>query len=163
MSIYAQETSVSVEKTRAEIEATLARYGAVKFAYMTAETSAVIMFVAHGKGVRFQLPLPPRDDIHFTIREFRRMGKLVSKQPRTPDEAYRAWEQACRSLWRSLFLCVKAKLEAVNAGITSFEAEFLAHIITPNGRTLGENVIPQLEEMTRAGRMPQLMLEAPQP
>lgn len=75
------------------------------------------------------------------------------------EEAYREWEQACRSRWRSLCLCIKAKLEAVEAGITSFEKEFLAHIVLPSGQTMGEYAIPHLEEMVTNGRMPQLMLE----
>ncbi len=156
---YAENTSVSVEKTRAEIEATLSRYGATRFAYMTADTHAMIGFVAHGKGVRFILPLPSRDDPRFTVREFRRMGVLVKKCPRKPEDAYKAWEQACRSLWRSLFLCTKAKLEAVSAGITTFEAEFLAHFVLPTGQTVGERMIPQIEEMRRTNEMPKLLLE----
>lgn len=44
MSGYAQDTSVSVERSRAEIETILAKYGAKAFAYMTSETHAVIGF-----------------------------------------------------------------------------------------------------------------------
>lgn len=36
---YAKDTSVSVEKSRAEIETTLARYGAESFAYATKQMS----------------------------------------------------------------------------------------------------------------------------
>lgn len=158
MSIYAQDTSVSVEKSRAEIEAILARYGATRFAYMTGDTQAVIGFQAGGKFVKFTLPLPNANADQFRIQKFYRMGRLISSKPRDPDSLRKAWEQACRSKWRSLALCIKAKLEAVAAGITTFEAEFLAHFVVPGGGTLGERIIPQLDEMSKSGRMPQMML-----
>lgn len=148
---YATTTEVSVEKTRAEIERILQRYGANRFAYMCDERTAVICFQAKGKMVKFLLPLPDRND-----PSFRRTPG--GRKFRSPDEIYRAWEQSCRSKWRSLFLCVKAKLEAVASGITTFEAEFLAHFVLPNGQTFAEHAIPQLEEASKSGRMPQLLL-----
>lgn len=75
---------------------------------------------------------------------------------RHPDDAYRAWEQACRSRYRALNLCIKAKLEAVEQGITTFEAEFLAHFVMPNNQTLGEAIIPQLEDACVRGKLPAL-------
>lgn len=149
--IYAQDTSVSVEKSRAEVERTLQRYGATKFMYGCDTAKAVICFEAKGKMVKFELPLPDRNDPKFRVTPHRR-------HRRTDEETYLAWEQACRTRWRALALCVKAKLEAVASGITSFESEFLAHFVMPNGQTLGEVAIPQLEEATKAGRMPQLLL-----
>jgi hypothetical protein len=53
---------------------------------------------------------------------------------------------------------VKAKLEAVESGITTFEAEFLAHFGVPGGGTFGEWAIPQLEKASRTGKMPTLAL-----
>jgi hypothetical protein len=44
---YASNTSVSVEKSRGEIEATLRRYGCVDFAYRTSARSAQIAFQLH--------------------------------------------------------------------------------------------------------------------
>lgn len=41
---YAQNTEVSVEKSRAEIERTLQRYGATKFMYGSDTNRAVIAF-----------------------------------------------------------------------------------------------------------------------
>jgi hypothetical protein len=136
---FATDTTVSVEKSRSEIERILARYGASSFAYMTNETSAVICFVAKGKMVKFLLPLPDRSDKRFWFTPTRR-------NRRSEQEAYREWVQACRSKWRALCLCVKAKFEAVESGITTFEAEFLAHSVIPGGGSFGEWAIPQLEE-----------------
>jgi hypothetical protein len=148
---YAQDTVVSVEKSRAEIERILQRYGATKFMYGCDTAKAVICFEAKAKMVKFELPLPDRSDRRFKYTEHRR-------RVRTDDEAYKAWEQACRTRWRALALCVKAKLEAVSSGITTFESEFLAHFVMPNGKTLGEVAIPQLEAAVLNGQMPQLLI-----
>jgi hypothetical protein len=39
-------------------------------------------------------------------------------------------EAATRQRWRALVLVIKAKLEAVEAGISTLESEFLANIVT---------------------------------
>jgi len=62
-----------------------------------------------------------------------------------------AAEQACRQKWRALSLVVKAKLEAVESGITTFEDEFLAHIVLPNGQTVGEQALPRVREAYATG------------
>lgn len=157
--IYAADTSTSVEKTRAELETVIRKYGADAFGYAMDGTKAMIQFKAHGKFVRFNLPLPARTEKRFT-HELRRPWV-----PRAESAQFAQWEQACRSVWRALFLCVKAKLVAVEAKITTFEEEFMAHIVLPNQRTAGEEILPQIEEAYRSGQMPAftLALPAPQP
>lgn len=151
---YAQETTVSVEKSRAEIETILTRYGATSFAYMIEDKHAIIGFKANGKFVKFVLPLPDRQDKKFWSRDRCYRGSYQN----TPEEAAKKWEQACRSLWRSLCLCIKAKMEACAAGITSFEKEFLAHIVLPGGETLAERILPEVEQIYKTGVTPRLML-----
>lgn len=159
MTTYAQDTSVSVERSRAEIESTLAKYGANKFGYMTDETSAMIGFVMNDKAIKFVLPLPNPNGEEFTVITRMWGGRPTGKTAtRRPEDARRLWEQACRSRWRSLNLCIKAKLEAVAAGITTFETEFLAHIVTPGGKTIGQRLLPQLDGMQRDGKWPALQL-----
>ena len=51
----------------------------------------------------------------------------------------------------------KAKLEAVETGITEFEDEFLAHIVLPNGQTMGEFAKPQIAHAYDTGDMPPLL------
>jgi hypothetical protein len=55
-------------------------------------------------------------------------------------------------------LVIKAKLEAVETGITSFESEFLAHILLPDGSTFGQWAAPELERVYLSGKMPQKLL-----
>lgn len=155
---YAADTSTSVEKTRAELESTLQRFGADAFGYMTEGSNAMIQFRVKGKYVRFILPLPGRDEKRFT--DTTRYDRPVKRKP---EQALKEWEQACRSAWRALFLAVKAKLVAVETQIASFEAEFLAYVVLPNGRTAGEEMIPLIEESYRTGQMPAFTLALPAP
>lgn len=154
---YASQTSVSVEKSRAEIESVLARYGAERFAYATEPGRACVGFEIKDIGdtllaVRMTLPLPAKSERRFTHRTV--YGKLTENPP---EMVNKLWEQACRSSWRSLCLVIKAKLEACAAGISTVEREFLADIVTPDGRTIGEIVRPQLAA-TSNGVQPRLLL-----
>uniref|UniRef100_A0A6M3L2P3 Uncharacterized protein n=1 Tax=viral metagenome TaxID=1070528 RepID=A0A6M3L2P3_9ZZZZ len=158
MSRYAQNTSVPVERSRAEIESILQRYGASQFVSgwsMEGEPKATIQFRLGTRVIRFLLPLPDPKSEEFTRTPARR-------NRRSPAEAQAAWEQACRQRWRALALAIKAKLEAVEAGISEFESEFLAHIVDPKiGRTVGEVIRPQLaasyEALGRDKRQPLLL------
>lgn len=152
---YAEDTSVSVEKTRAELETVLRKHGADAFGYATDSGRASIQFRFKGKYVRFLLLLPNPEDKKFT-RHAR-----YDWQKRTPEAALKLWEQACRAAWRALFLAVKAKLVAVEAGISTFEEEFLARIILPDGSTVGDRALPAVEEAYRTGEMPTFTLALP--
>jgi hypothetical protein len=152
---YAAATIVSAEKSRMEIETTLRKYKASHFGYATGPTGARVMFVIEDRHIRFDLPLPDRNS-----REFVRTP--VRDTFRSPEACEAAWEQACRQRWRALALVIKAKLEAVDTGITTVEDEFLAHTVLPDGTTMGEWSKPQIDEAYRVGHMPQnLMLEGP--
>ena len=57
-----------------------------------------------------------------------------------------SYDQACRQRWRALLLVIKAKLEAVTAGISTIETEFLANIVLPdNTICVGEWMLPQID------------------
>lgn len=152
---YAADTSVSVESSRMEIERILKRYKADAFAYSTERSAAMIGFRLSGRYVRFQITLPDPNQHEFTHH---------SRGLRTADAAEKAWEQACRQVWRALALVIKAKLEAVAAGITTVEDEFLAHTVLPDGSTFGDWAKPQIEKAYAIGAMPtSLLLAAPNP
>lgn len=150
---YASGTEVGADRSRAEIERTLSRYGASQFMYGWDEHRAVLGFVADGRQVRFVLPLPDRDD-----REFHR---TPTGRPRAKTSAAAAYEQAVRQRWRALALVIKAKLEAVETGIVAFEQEFLAHLVLPDGSTVGDAVAPRLAEAYDSGTTPALLPHYP--
>lgn len=147
---YAAQTAVSSASSRDEIERTLTRYGASQFMYGWAETGAVIAFVAKGMQIRFTLTMPDRNADEFIFTPSKKLR-------RSPDEASKAYEQAVRARWRALALVIKAKLEATESGISVFEEEFLAHIVLPDGHTVGEQAIPAVQQMYEVGGMRPLL------
>ena len=123
MTRYAKQTTVPVSRTKDEIERTLTRYGAVAFVSGWNENGeAMIGFKMQDRSVRFIMPSQPE-------------SVLVSERQRAQEE---------RSSWRALLLLVKAKLEAVDAGFTVFEEEFLPHIVTDTGETVYERLREQI-------------------
>ncbi len=154
---YAEGTTVSVERSRAEIERLLVQKGAGQFmsAFDTEKGAAIIGWTMGGRMVRLAVPLPRPDQPEFTQRMYRGRPQPYSK---VPAETQRArWEQACRSRWRGILLIIKAKLEAIEAGLSTVEREFLADTVMANGETVGAWLRPQLETMYSSGRMPALL------
>lgn len=125
MTRYAEGTEVSSERTRAEIERTLTRYGAQSFVY------------GWDRQFKFMLPLPDKQADEFALTPSGRYQRTASAQ-------MEAWERAVRQRWRALALVIKAKLEAVESGITTLEDEFLAHIVLPGGTTVGQQIRPAI-------------------
>ena len=128
---YAARTKVPVEKTKTEIETTLKRCGADRFAYFIEPSKALIVFEIENRRVRFDLPLPEGTSV------------------RT--------DQARRERWRTLLLCIKAKLESVASKIESFEEAFLAHVVMPDGRTVHEHTAPRIAEIAKGGELGPLL------
>ena len=150
MSRYAPQTDVSAGRSREELERTLVRYGADGFGYGWDGLKAVITFRFEGIMVRFTIKMPDLKSDEFQLTD---TGKS-----RKSEAAVKSWEQAQRQRWRALNLVVKAKLEAVDSEITTFQEEFLAHILLPSGETVGDYTLPQLEQVRMGGRkMPKLL------
>jgi len=150
MSTYADKTSVSVEKSRAEIERILSRFGASQFISGWDQERAYIGFEMKNRMVKLLLPLPRKDDKRFEYTPGRR-------RVRGPEQRFAAWEQACRESWRALALMIKAKLAGVEQGVTTFDDEFLAHIVLPDGSTAGEFLKPQIKLAYETRKMPNLI------
>lgn len=149
---YASETSVSVDRSRSEIEKLLAREGATAFAAGWDANAATLMFDLHGRRIRLTLPMPDPADREFT--------RTATGKIRTATAAREAFEQGQRQRWRALGLVIKAKLEAVKAGISTLETEFLNWIVIPGtGETVGDRVVPELTKAYSAvGYAPMLEL-----
>lgn len=139
MGQYAQNTSVSVGRSKAEIEDLITRYGASGYMTGWQGDHAMVQFQINGKMVRFILEVPDRDSDEFRLTP-------SGKRERSEADQFKAWEQAQRQRWRALMLVIKAKLEATESGISTFESEFMAHIVMPDGRLVSEHVIPKIEE-----------------
>lgn len=150
---YASDTSVTVERSKGEIERTLTRYGAEKFFTGWDHEEAVVGFNMNDRYVQFRLPQPKLSDFFVTRGGTQRNSAAATK----------AHEQAQRSSWRALLLVIKAKLESVESGIETFEEAFLSHIMVTDGKggstTIGKQVIPQIDDAYELGK-PLLALTA---
>ena len=147
---YAKNTKVDVERTVDDIRRTLRSYGTVEsFAFIEEGQRAAIVFTMYDRQVRLVLELPAPED-------FRLTGHRPPRK-RTQKQWEDAYSQACRQRWRALLLVVKAKLEAVAAGIATFETEFMAHIVLPDSRTVGEWMTPQISKAYEHNEMPSLL------
>ena len=147
---YAKDTNVSLEMSRLEIERTLIKYGATGFMYANVPGKAMIAFTINNRQVRFILPLPQIDEEEFRYTPQRKATRSESSQ-------CQAWEQACRQRWRALNLVIKAKLEAVECGISIFDDEFMANIVLPDNQTIGEHMRCQIETAYKTGKMPPML------
>lgn len=150
MSRFAEGTSVPIDRSRAEIERTLVRYGASGFAYswelrqmpnvkrLPGQGATItreyvrVEFKFKERAIRLEVPMPHESEF----------GGLTGKR-----------DAAQRQRWRALLLVIKSKLEAVASGISSLEHEFLANVVMDDGRTIGEVIVPRLDDAVQAGHL----------
>ena len=133
---YAARTEVSTGQSQGEVKDMLKRAGSDQTAIYEDSDKAAVAFRIEGRYYR----------ITVSIKE---------------KVANRAQEE--RVAWRLVVLLIKAKLEAVREGATTIEREFLADMITPDGRTVHEWTEEPLRMAYETGKMPEglLMLTGP--
>jgi hypothetical protein len=112
MARFAETTRVPVDRSRAEIEQCLKRYGASAFGYMTEIGRTILIFEAKGRKIKISVNMP---------------------KGTTEKE-----NQQARQKWRALLLVIKAKLESVSSEIETFEEAFYANVVLPDGATVYE-------------------------
>jgi hypothetical protein len=144
---FAEKTRVPVDRSKNEIEHLVERYGADRFTSGWDKDFAVVQFEMRDRRVKFVLPLPPLEHYEQT-----KGGR--ARSPRFVRDAH---QQGTRSRWRALALVIKAKLEAVESGVSTFEQEFGMVTVLPNGQTVGERIAGQIEESYRTQKMPPLL------
>lgn len=129
--MYAKGTKVNQDRTRSEIEQLLEKRGATAFAYGNTDGKVMLAFEMFDRRLRFIVPMPNR--------------------PKRAD-AERKTAAEIRRRWRALLLVLKAKLEAVESQIVSFDTEFLAHIVVEGNDTVGDRIIPGLHAAIASGK-----------
>ena len=143
MITYARGTVVSPARSREEIERTLARFGARDPLCIPWRGKAAVLFEFDGKRVRIDAALPT--EVHTP----------KGRRPRHPEQAL---EEAQRQIWRALLVSVKGRLTEIEAGIKTFEEAFLGDILLPSGQTVGEFIIPKIEQAYLTGAMPPVLM-----
>ena len=151
MSLYAEDTKVPVERSQAEIIRLIADKGGENWAIGGAKNHAVIVFEINQRRIHLDIPIPPENDFtHTQINHIRR----------SPAARKAKWEQERRRRWRTLLLMLKSKFEIIESGVRSWEQEFGLDILLPDGRTVGQFILPQVTSTYETGHMPP-MLPAP--
>ena len=133
---YAQGTQVPVDRTRAEIEKLLERHGAGGFVFGSTGGQALLAFEMKERRLRFLVPMPQ------------------ANKGRTDEHKVKA---EIRRRYRALLLVLKAKLEAVESKIVTFDEEFLAHIVIQGNTTVGDRMVPELAGALKVGSLPPLL------
>lgn len=132
---FAEDTSVPVERSLAEVKKQLRAAGADQIGIVEAMDKTVVAFTLAARQYRMTIPLKPK-----------------AKNPAQEE----------RRAWRLLLLLVKSKLEAVREGASTIEREFLADMVMPDRSTVHEWLQPQLAIAYERGDMPRgLMIEGP--
>lgn len=83
---------------------------------------------------------------------FRCGGRHIKMVIPMPDDP-----QKEMSRWRGINFVIKAKFEAVETGIHTFDEMFMSDMVMPNGKTIKEFLIPQIEQAYETGKMPALL------
>jgi hypothetical protein len=142
---YATGTQVPVDKTLTDIRRLLLAAGATHYAYGEEPNGAAIQFALHGLHYRFNVRRPTWDDL---IARYERSYRV---------DQQRAVEDEWRRRWRARLLWIKAQLEFAEVEPQEFSRAMLAHLVLPDGQTMGSWAMPQIESMYEGGQMPPLL------
>jgi len=124
---YAERTRVTAAKSRADIEAELSKHDCDKIAVMSSATEIVFAFIKDAIQYKTGIDFPADD-----AREKKRR-------------------------LRTLFAYIKARLNAVEDGLVTFEQEFVGEVVTANGHTIREQALEQVQSSANLPTV--LMLE----
>ena len=125
MGSYAKGTSVSVARSKEEIQNVLVKYGCHDIGEASKQNQGwVIEFTRDNRLARMQVVFPDPDD-----PEFRTTHNGTRR--RSHDQVDRLIEQETRRRFRCLLIYLKGKFEYLDSGVSDFETEFFGHIVDP--------------------------------
>lgn len=147
---YAEGTSVSVGKSRGEIDDLLRRWGcaAISWSDNFENGRATLRFAWKREPevylARFDIQVPTDADLR---------KRALDQRSRTFSESkyQKLRESMGREEHRLLALWIKAALNAVQAGIIPAEAIFLPFLQGRDGRTFAEAALPRLPLLLKGG------------
>ncbi len=133
---YAKNTSVPVARSKQKIEELLESYGIEESFMGRSPRGDGIGFRYEGKIYKMNVPTPNRKEFN-TENQF---------------------QQAIRQRWRILFMSMKMKFEEIDAGVISFEDQFLAQMSLPDGTTVADFMkLPENIARLEKTKMPNLL------
>jgi hypothetical protein len=106
-----------------------------------------IAFISQPPMEGFQAMMPINGET-YTIR----ISAYVKEKSRDP-------ERETRRIWRVLFHHLKDIFEASNSGVMEFRELILPYIVTKDGKTVAQHILPKLESAINGN--PERMLPSP--
>jgi hypothetical protein len=141
---YATNSSVPVERSKAQIRGYLAQAGADGFGDVEQQGKVAMAFVIDGH--RYQ--------ITFTLPAFSQFQQTPSGRDRCQREALAHHDRAVRSYWRTILLIIKANCEAIALGVMTARQAFGSMLVLGDGHTtVGEAVWARIE----SGELPKAL------
>jgi hypothetical protein len=138
MTRYAGRTTVTPERSKAEIESALKRYGADQLVTgWSADGRVLISFTLKGKAIKFTDQMPPSNAFASDAKH----------------------QQAIRQRWRAITLYLKAQLEWIENSGRPVEEVFFPHLLLPSGATVVEENLPILRQALEQHKVPRLLEE----
>ena len=134
---YANGTTVSIGRSKMEIEKILQKYHATAFGTYQEDDRALVQFKIMGRSFQIGLPLLPLADFMET----------PTGRSRTERQALETQEKETRRRWRAVCLVLKAKLELIETGSSSVDAEFFPYLVLPDGETVQDKLMPHVESL----------------
>lgn len=147
---YAQDTTVPVSKSRAEIDKLLRDWGAdgVQWSDHFSESRVVLRFTWKGLTARFDVELESEASLR---------GKALNQKTGQVSDVklQKLLDGRGRHEHRLLLLWIKAALNACEAGMVAPEAIFLPFFEGKDGHTVAEVAVPKLPMLieTNAARL----------
>jgi len=143
---YAAGTNVGEERSRAEVQWLLEKFGVDQFGYANDRlaNAAKIMFRYQGASFVFTLPLADAQDkrVRFTPGGRERVANQISELIAVEN----------RRRWRSLCLTIKAMLVGVEDGILEFGQVFMPYMVWGDGRTTWQALLPTIQDALGSGQ-----------
>lgn len=132
---YAKNTSVPVARSKQKIEELLVSYGIEESFMGRSPRGDGIGWKYKGKVYKKNVPMPSKD-----------------------DKTEKQYEQEVRQRWRILYMSLKMKFEEIEAGVESFEDQFLAQMCLPDGTTVADFMkLPENIARLEKTKMPKLL------
>jgi len=136
---YAEGTTVSVDRSIAELKRTCEKYGATNFGFLQGDASTAVFFKYEGRLYRL--------DLHF---------QSSAKACNQAEEKKLKAEE--RRKWRVLILTIKAMFESIENDVLAAPILLQPFTVLPDNTVLGERISATIEQAYLTGNMPTLLL-----
>lgn len=145
-----EATNVAVPKSQESIRKLILANGGTAIGFISQPPVEGFQAQVAIDGMTYSIRISATVKVKEKARRRRRYG-----MPPKNDDA----DKATRRVWRVLYYHLKSVYEAANSGVMEFRELMLPYIVTKDGRTIGQHILPNLDQAL-AGK-PERLLPAP--